>query len=575
MIRINFHLEGDSRISFWHIKVTGIDVNGLPVVLYDEPYEDLTLTGDGDINLPTKRPQPIPSYVRPVAEIEEDAKFLEFQEHLLNNRAHYERALKLGSTEAQRAFELAKVGVGNGASLLEKVENRPLEVLGDYVAYPCIDGVWSDLIMNRVTALNLPEIPPVERLVTLPTRGVFSEAKLGHCNASEEIDPNRFWKWEEHPIPHMAPDIAPIQGVTPQPQQQNLSPTPFPQSLINIVNPPNAPDPTGLAGAMNVLAASNIFRDMSGRAEVADLLKKLSDNSVAIAGVAQKSKTGGVGGSGGGSSPSGNTASPQPVAKPSATNQAVTQTPEQKEDQQITNLDKKLDVADRLPPEQKKVVQQEVAKQLKKPPTKPQEPIGLGFLFTFQSAVYGLPFNGYATIKIAAFGKRAGEIFEPGTTIGPPSDDQITTIPEEFDVKVTNGNAMIQTKHATAPGTINITAHFTGFPDLFVQVVGSGAFYDKATSTFTLVGIREYEQPSSGTIVLINVQPNTIPKKVIAKNANSVVDELGTEAGVTIEVITAKATGKHGTTSSGENGEEFEVALMTGGMDIRQKNGPK
>jgi hypothetical protein len=41
---------------------------------------------------------------------------------------------------------------------------------------------------------------------------------------------------------------------------------------------------------LTALAAPNIFRDMSGRAEVADLLKKLSDNSISIGQAAQKAK---------------------------------------------------------------------------------------------------------------------------------------------------------------------------------------------------------------------------------------------------------------------------------------------
>src|SRR5262249_34883814 len=104
-----------------------------------------------------------------------------------------------------------------------------------------------------------------------------------HCNASEEIDDTRFWDWQTSPIPHLAPEIAPVTPVTPQPTQPNLTPTPFPQSLVNIVNPPAAPDPTGLAAALGVLGTPNIFRDMSGRAEVADLLKRLSDNTIGIA----------------------------------------------------------------------------------------------------------------------------------------------------------------------------------------------------------------------------------------------------------------------------------------------------
>ncbi len=217
MIQILVHQSG-TDVSFQHITITAIDVDGHPLTLVDKSYGSghLTLTNDFNIDLPTFRPQPLPPQPsRSAAEIEEEAKFLEFNEHLLNNRAHYERALRLGSTPAQRAYELASMGVGDGASLLEKVDNRPLEVLGDYVAYPCIDPAWSKKIMAAIKA-DLPDVAPVERLITLPTRGVFAEAKLSHCNASEEIDNTRFWKWDEHPIPHMAPEIAPIQGVTPQ-----------------------------------------------------------------------------------------------------------------------------------------------------------------------------------------------------------------------------------------------------------------------------------------------------------------------------------------------------------------------
>ena len=110
--------------------------------------------------------------------------------------------------------------------------------------------------------------------------------------------------------------------------------------------------------------------------------------------------------------------------------------------------------------------------------------------------------------------------------------------------------------------------------DIFVQVIGSSGAYDPATSIFTLKGGRDYQQPNSGNVVVLNVQPKTIPKKVVAKTAHGVSDELGTEAGGEF-IIAAKATGKYGTTSSGENGEEFDVALITGALDILQSNGAK
>ena len=96
----------------------------------------------------------------------------------------------------------------------------------------------------------------------MPTRGVFAEGKLGHCNVSEEIDNTKFWKWEEHPIPIEAPGINPVTPIQPTPQQVSAMPTAFPQSLVNIVNPSPAPDPTGLTAALSLLGTPNIFRDM-------------------------------------------------------------------------------------------------------------------------------------------------------------------------------------------------------------------------------------------------------------------------------------------------------------------------
>src|SRR5205085_7244224 len=43
-------------------------------------------------------------------------------------------------------------------------------------------------------------------------------------------------------------------------------PTPFPQTIINLQNAPDAPQPSGLAGALNAVTNPNAFRDMAGLA---------------------------------------------------------------------------------------------------------------------------------------------------------------------------------------------------------------------------------------------------------------------------------------------------------------------
>lgn len=209
-------------------------------------------------------------------------------------KARFNRIIWLGEDPVHRALRFDGMAWDASSTLLDHIDNKPAEVLGQWVAFPSGDAALDHFIQKLETQdpRVSSSLPPIfdERLVTLPTRGIFADAKLGHCNASEEIDNTRFWDWQQSPIPHYAPDIAPATPVTPQPQQPNVTPTPFPQSLVNIVNPPNEPDPTGLAAALNVLATPNIFRDMSGQAQVADLLKRLSDNTIGIAEAANQAR---------------------------------------------------------------------------------------------------------------------------------------------------------------------------------------------------------------------------------------------------------------------------------------------
>jgi protein involved in polysaccharide export with SLBB domain len=292
------------------------------VVLIDQPYEHghLIVTNANDefsrrLTLPTLRPNSLPTPPPQFsdADLKDRAKSIEFIAHLESHKRFYSRAIALNQDPFERASELAAILFSDKSTALGHLENRPLEVVGDYLAYPSTDRVWNALVSAKLEddverQADLATVPD-ERLVTLPTRGVFAEAKLGHCNASEEIDYMRFWDWQQSPIPHFAPEIAPTVPVTPHPEQPNLSATPFPSSIVNVVNPPNAPDPTGLATAMNVLATPNLFRDMSGQTQVEDLLKRLSDNSISIAEASNvarglQGKSGAGGGGGGGRSTS-------------------------------------------------------------------------------------------------------------------------------------------------------------------------------------------------------------------------------------------------------------------------------
>lgn len=326
--------------------------------------------------------------------------------HIEANRAYYNNVLLLASDPGTIAIEFESKPWHAGQVMSDYVESTPLAVFGSYVAYPLakqLASVDDTAVVDIAAALNgddparrqaavdrlaamgeddrqtvLERLPLAsaksERLNTLPTRGVFAEGKLGHCNVSEEIDNTRYWKWEEHPIPFEAPGINPVTPVQPQPQQVNATPTPFPASLVNIVNPSPAPDPVGLGAALSLLGTPNIFRDMSGRQEVADLLKKLSDNSIGIAEAANRAgeiqaKYGASlmkqpeGSSSSGPSPG---SSPDSGAiSPTGAKPAQEAPKEQKERAEIENQKELLNIADKhLPPEQKKQVRDQFVKKV-------------------------------------------------------------------------------------------------------------------------------------------------------------------------------------------------------------------
>jgi hypothetical protein len=114
-------------------------------------------------------------------------------------------------------------------------------------------------------------------IVFLPTRGLFAEAMLGHCNACEKRDVTRMWDWTEatfEPLPTLT-GLSPGQkGSTVIPDAPQL-----PGSVLNIQAAPAMPDPSGLVAALSGITQGGIFRDMSGMAEVTSLLKTLSNNA--------------------------------------------------------------------------------------------------------------------------------------------------------------------------------------------------------------------------------------------------------------------------------------------------------
>ncbi|HEU5135087.1 MAG TPA: hypothetical protein VFU13_08085 [Steroidobacteraceae bacterium] len=192
-------------------------------------------------------------------------------QHLNGNQGHYNSAIWMLQSAVDRRIRL-EAALAAHPELLSGIDDIPIAVSGNYVAFP-YDGPFPDWLAVRE---NDP-VQALQDIVTLPTRGVFAEAQLGHCNACEERDPTRMSDWTEMTTEE-PPAIGPIKqgpgGSTP-----NLTPQALPGNVISIAATPQAPDPVGLAAALKVMGTPEIFRNMSGLSEVGDLLEKLSAQS--------------------------------------------------------------------------------------------------------------------------------------------------------------------------------------------------------------------------------------------------------------------------------------------------------
>jgi hypothetical protein len=296
-----FLMRLDSTGRAWRparFKLVGRTPRGDPIVLYDSPYERDIAEGQEapeiyTIQPPAGVPEPvIGTFVR-ASDVESADRL---KNHLTNHKYEYSRTIWLNENVNSRAVEFDTMTLRN-QPILDLIENKAIEITGNWVAFPVAAGgkthdparILKDAFdVNDDEEDDNPREAYVEQLLSLPTRGVFAEAKLGNCNANEIIDDTRFWDWQKSPIPYQAPEILPADTASRDRETKGLAPTQFPQSVVNIVSPQSLPDPTAMSAAMKAIETPGIFRDMSASQEVGTLLGKLSDNATAMASQAMK-----------------------------------------------------------------------------------------------------------------------------------------------------------------------------------------------------------------------------------------------------------------------------------------------
>jgi hypothetical protein len=592
---------GDWRID--HLKLEGFTLAGDPILLHDAAFGRDLPNDTETTELLTLRPPagPAPpgmeSFVAPA-----DLQAVDLlARHLEAHRHHYDRLLWLGEDPNDRAVRFEHYAL-DGTPLLELIENRAIEVSGDWVAFPLAaddpaPGATPSPEALARRAFDAPAVDVtdptdefIEQLLTLPSRGVFAEAKLGHCNASEFIDPMRFWDWQTSPIPHQAPDIAPVDTGSRAKDVEGLKPTAFPNSLVNIVNPQALPDPTGLAAALKVLGTPEIFRDMSAKTEVGSLLEKLSDNATAMASQGMRSSArqdllrdirganelsdgkraglvedllrhdvGGLPEPGKGTPPAGGGAT-TPTGAGATTPPGGSTTP-------APIMPKAAGPT--IPPKPKL-------------PTPPPAAAtrGLAFALNFQRVKVGTTAVGRATITVrgAADAEAAAQLgYVPGVTIGPPTDLQGEFMPETWnDMAFFDGGLVLRSQHTRAPGRIHVVVSYEmGLVNRADLVAGafiaeSAPFdIDPVDGTFTMVNGTDYKPPASGDTVMLTIVPHIETVTLTVSSSDALSGQIASKIGGAA-ILSAEVTSADSETTGTTTTRTVALAYLTGGLDFTQ-----
>ncbi|HZG54360.1 MAG TPA: hypothetical protein VEZ40_19825 [Pyrinomonadaceae bacterium] len=213
--------------------------------------------------LPSQQ-QPTPTPASPVKNecVENSCCIQKLLGHLNCHKRYYNTLLWLDEDPNDRVMKWSCCDDGDlPFNLIEHIENEPITVYGDYLVFPV---AGSELVDD-------PAILPIEKLVTMPTPGVYAEGILGQCNTCEKIDPDTFWNWKDSPCPDTAPALT-----NPPKPQQGVSPSDFKtdaiSNLISFSNVPSVPDSV-LKDLISALVASAD----GGSSEAKGLLDKLLD----------------------------------------------------------------------------------------------------------------------------------------------------------------------------------------------------------------------------------------------------------------------------------------------------------
>lgn len=218
---------------------------------------------------------------------EDEYAVLQLENELNSNLVSYNAVLWRGLDENQRymlldgcsieVFDVAGSSIGP-RSLASVVKNEIVAVVGNSLVMPVAEGyrVNSANIVSENEAQGnlLDHYRPVQQIepyrLSVPTRGVFMEAVMGHCDACEMVKANSSQDWDRFRTDEPT-SISAVTVPTPQRADWRANWKDFAQPLVQMQSPRAAPDPgAGLAALSELLGRSDTFRDLTGLAGTQD-----------------------------------------------------------------------------------------------------------------------------------------------------------------------------------------------------------------------------------------------------------------------------------------------------------------
>lgn len=155
-----------------------------------------------------------------------------------------------------------------GRSIASVVEREPLGILGNSLVFRVAGGVFLGIDGHQSPAELFNyyydgDARPEPLRVSLPTEGLYAQGLMDPCEACEEHYGSTDWV-----LTNAEPGLESLvdQLGTRRAEPAGTTPTPLPETLINLQNAPAAPDPTGLAGILQAVTNAGAFRDMAGLA---------------------------------------------------------------------------------------------------------------------------------------------------------------------------------------------------------------------------------------------------------------------------------------------------------------------